>query len=251
MPLSIRNSITARLASMFALAALVTFSVIGAVLYGVLQRDLMRHQDGELRTYLQNLGYSIERTGDVARWGRLQSRMDTLTPVNGNVRFWVLSDDARFRYGEGVDQIERMTIEPDGSGSLVIQPRDQTLRTRSMHITAFGERPSVRLIVGVDPAPFENTLDAFLTALGVLIVTATVLVMLLGLWIARVGLRPLQRLSLEAQALPPRILSQRLKGVGTDLPVELSSLACAFIGALGRVESAFRQIEAFNADVAH
>jgi two-component system heavy metal sensor histidine kinase CusS len=251
MPLSIRNSIINRLALMFALAALVTFSLIGAVLYRVLERDLMRHQDDELSTYLQNLAYSIERTGDMGRWARVTTKIDTLTPVSGQMRFWVLSDDARFRYGDGVDQIERMTIEPDGSGSLVVQPHAQVLRTRSQHIGAFGERPAVRLIVAVDPAPFTHTLNAFLTALVLMIITATVLVMLLGLWIARVGLRPLQRLSLEAQALPPRILSQRLQGVGVDLPVELSSLASAFNGALGRVESAYQQLEAFNADVAH
>jgi two-component system heavy metal sensor histidine kinase CusS len=74
-------------------------------------------------------------------------------------------------------------------------------------------------------------------------------VVLVGYWIARVGLKPLEKLSHEAQALRPKMLSQRLK-VGT-LPVELSALAEAFNGALSRLEEAYAQLESFNADVAH
>ncbi|MEB0303682.1 histidine kinase dimerization/phospho-acceptor domain-containing protein, partial [Mucilaginibacter sp. 5C4] len=35
------------------------------------------------------------------------------------------------------------------------------------------------------------------------------------------------------------------------LPSELSDLAGAFNGALGRIENAYKQLESFNADVAH
>jgi two-component system heavy metal sensor histidine kinase CusS len=76
-----------------------------------------------------------------------------------------------------------------------------------------------------------------------------VLVVLLGTWIARVGLAPLQRLSREARDLSPSHLSQRLDTA--SLPRELSDLAQGFNGALGRLEDAYKQLEAFNADVAH
>lgn len=124
-----KRSITVRLVSMFALAALATFSLIGAALYGVLERELTRHQDDDLNTNLQNLRYSIERTGDTDRWGRVQAKMDTLTPSDGRVRFWVLSDDPRFRYGNGLDQIERISQQRDGRGTIRLPPHEQTLRT--------------------------------------------------------------------------------------------------------------------------
>jgi len=94
---------------------------------------------------------------------------------------------------------------------------------------------------------FEHSLSTL--ALALLTLSAVALVMLLGYWIARVGLQPLQRLSNDAQALRPNALSQRLRA--TQLPVELSDLATAFNGALGRLEAAYQQLEAFNADVAH
>ena len=244
-----RRSLTLRLVAMFALAALVTFSLIGAVLYAVLERELSRHEADDLNTNLQNMRYSIERTGDLDRWGRMRTKMDNLTPADGRVRFWVLTDDPRFQYGKGLDQFEQINQEPDGRGTISLPEHGLTFRTLSSRIPALGERPPVRLIVGVDSAPFAHTLHTFLTALAVVTISAMLLVMLLGYWIARVGLSPLQRLSREAQALRPKTLSQRLPL--TELPNELADLASAFNGALGRLEEAYQQLEAFNADVAH
>jgi len=107
----------------------------------------------------------------------------------------------------------------------------------------------VRLIVGVDVAPFEHTMRAFLVAFALLTLGAVATVMALGWWIARIGLRPLQRLSEQARALRPKTLSQRLRL--DRLPVELEDLTMAFNGALGRLEEAYQQLEGFNADVAH
>jgi two-component system heavy metal sensor histidine kinase CusS len=244
-----KGSITARLVVMFALAALVTFSLIGAALYNVLERELIRHQDDELNTHLQNTRYSIERIGDPERWLRVQAKLDTLTPADQRVRFWVLGDDPRFQYGKGLDELERIDQSADGRGTISLPEHGRRYRTLAMRLEPLGERPAVRLIVGVDVAPFEQTLHAFLIALVLLSLSAVALVMLLGYWIARVGLRPLQQLSGEAQALRPNALSQRLQGM--RLPVELSDLANAFNGALDRLEAAYQQLEAFNADVAH
>jgi two-component system heavy metal sensor histidine kinase CusS len=244
-----KRSITLRLAIMFALVALVTFALIGSALYYVLQRELVRHQDNELSINLQNMEYSIRRTDTTERWARVQAKMDTLTPADGNVRFWVLSDDPRFQYGKGVAEIEHMNREPDGSGSIVLPGRADVFRTVSRAIPPLQDRPAVRLIVGVDTAPFAHTLRTFLIALAGLALTAALLIMWMGYGIARVGLQPLQQLSRDAQALRPALLSQRL-AVG-ELPVELSDLAAAFNGALGRLEAAYQQLESFNADVAH
>jgi two-component system heavy metal sensor histidine kinase CusS len=245
----LQRSITTRLVVMFALAALVTFSLIGAALYGVLERELTRHQNDDLNTNLQNMRYSIERVGTLERWSRVQAKLDTLTPSDGRVRFWVLSDDPRFQYGKGLDQLELISQEADGHGTAELPLTGHILHTLSQHIEPLDERPAVRLIVGVDAAPLTHTLHAFLTALALLSLTAVALVMLLGYWIARLGLQPLQQLSKEAQTLRPKTLSQRLQT--ENLPVELSDLAGAFNGALGRLEDAYRQLEAFNADVAH
>jgi two-component system, OmpR family, heavy metal sensor histidine kinase CusS len=244
-----RRSITHRLVAMFALGALLTFTLIGTALYGVLQRELTRHQNDDLNTNLQNMRYSIERFGDLEHWARLQVKMDTLSPADGSVRFWVLSDDPRFQYGKGLDEMERVNQGESGHGKLTLPLSGRTYRTLSMRLAPFADRPAVRLIVGVDMAPFDHTMRTFLVALTLLLLGAVAVVMALGWWIARIGLRPLQRLSEEARALRPKTLSQRLQL--EQLPVELEALTVAFNGALGRLEDAYQQLEAFNADVAH
>ncbi len=244
-----RRSITTRLVMMFALGALITLSLIGTALYGVLERELTRHQNDDLNTNLQNIRYSIERFGDLDHWSRLQTKMDTLSPSDASLRFWVLSDDPRFQYGKGLDEMERVNQGEAGHGMLTMPISGHTYRTLSMRIGPFADRPAVRLIVGVDTAPFEHTLRAFLIALTLLTLVAVAMVMALGWWIARIGLMPLQRLSAEARALRPKTLSQRLQV--KQLPVELEDLTIAFNGALGRLEDAYQQLEGFNADVAH
>ncbi|HEY2188435.1 MAG TPA: histidine kinase dimerization/phospho-acceptor domain-containing protein, partial [Caldimonas sp.] len=244
-----RRSITARLVIMFALGALATFVLIGAALYVVLERELMRYEDDELHAQVQNMQYSIERVGTTERWARVQAKMDTLTPANGSLRFWVLSDDPRFQYGKGLTEIEQMRRGGDGTGSIVIPGQSWPLRTLSRDIEPLQDRPSVRLVVGIDSAPFAHTLRNYLSALTLLSLGAVLLVMLSGTWIARVGLRPLVRLSREARALQPKTLSQRLSAA--DLPVELFDLTTAFNGALDRLEATYQRLEALNADVAH
>ena len=243
------RSITTRLVVMFALGALATLTLIGAALYGVLERELTRHQNDELNTNLQNMRYSIERFGDLEHWARLQVKMDTLTPADASVRFWVLSDDPRFLYGKGLDEMERVNQGEAGRGMLTLPITGRTYRTLSMRLVPFADRPAVRLIVGVDTASYEKTLRTFLVALTLLTLGAVALVMGVGWWIARIGLRPLQRLSGQARALRPKTLSQRLHLA--NLPVELEDLTAAFNGALGRLEEAYQQLEGFNADVAH
>jgi two-component system heavy metal sensor histidine kinase CusS len=245
----VKRSITRRLVVMFALGALATFTLIGVALYGVLERELMRHQNDELNTNLQNMRYSIERFGDLEHWPRLQVKMDTLTPADASVRFWVLSDDPRFLYGKGLDEMERVNQGEAGHGMLTLPLSGRSYRTLSMRLAPFADRPAVRLIVGVDTEPFEHTLRTFLLALTLLTLGAVAVVMAMGWWIARIGLRPLQRLSEEARALRPKTLSQRLHA--EQLPVELEDLTLAFNGALGRLEEAWQQLEGFNADVAH
>ncbi|HZV92703.1 MAG TPA: heavy metal sensor histidine kinase [Caldimonas sp.] len=244
-----RLSITGRLVAMFAAATLATFAVIGAVLYVVMQHELVRHEDEELNTNVQNLTYSIERAGTTDRWGRVQAKMDTLTPPDGSIRFWVLSDDPRFQYGKGLAAIETMLRNDDGSGTIALPSAAAPLRTMTRDISAFQDRPAVRLIVASDTGPYLRTMRVFLVALVGLSLATMLAVVLVGTWIARVGLRPLERLSREARALRPKTPAQRLQV--SHLPVELADFAVAFNGAIGRLEDAYRQLEAFNADVAH
>lgn len=240
-----KGSITWRLAGMFAVVALSTFALVGAAVYMVLQEELVRRENDQLTTYFESLRYSIERTDTLERWGRVAMKMETLTPVDGSVQFWVSSPDPRFGYGRDTEQVARAAS--DGAGA--VSDAGIRYRTLARTIAPLEQRPAVRLVVGVNQRYFERTLVTFAGAYTLLALAATLLAAGMGFWIARVGLRPLRQLSRDAQSLQPNTLSQRL--ATAELPVELRDLAGAFNGALGRLENAYQQLEGFNADVAH
>jgi two-component system heavy metal sensor histidine kinase CusS len=223
-----KRSIATRLAAMFAVAALLVFALVGGALSTVLHRELDRHQVGELDTKLVYATQMIGRCVTHEKWQNVKSKLDTLTPEDQSTQFFVSSTDSRFTYGA---------------------PIDASMRTQSTLIPAQNERPAVRLAVGIDSERFASTLRSFELSLIGLCSLGVALVALLGYRIAKVGLGPVQELSKEASLLSPRNLTQRLNL--SPMPAEIADLTSTFNGALDRLERAYVQLEAFNADVAH
>ncbi|WP_043310640.1 heavy metal sensor histidine kinase [Pseudomonas sp. ML96] len=72
---------------------------------------------------------------------------------------------------------------------------------------------------------------------------------LLGAWVARRGLRPLQQMTEVARQVSAQSLTARLPLDG--IPSELRELGEAFNAMLARLEDAFARLSAFSADIAH
>lgn len=72
---------------------------------------------------------------------------------------------------------------------------------------------------------------------------------LLGAWVARRGLRPLQQMTGVARQVSAQSLTARLPLDG--IPSELRELGEAFNAMLARLEDAFARLSAFSADIAH
>ncbi|KAB7598066.1 heavy metal sensor histidine kinase [Verminephrobacter eiseniae] len=244
-----KNSIIARLVIMFAAAALIIFSLIGSVLYAVVNNELLHHERNSLATTFKDIEYMVSRAGTTERWAHVQAKLDTLTPADGKVRFWIFSDDPRFGYGKDLAELHEFANDPNHLGRMSIKGKKYPLHTLTKILPAYLDRPTIRLTVGVDAASYFETLRTFVAAMTGLSLAGVLLVILCGYWIARTGLQPLKKMSDKAQTLSPKTLSERL--TLSALPDELSDLAQAFNGALDRMENAYKQLEAFNADVAH
>jgi two-component system, OmpR family, sensor kinase len=116
--------------------------------------------------------------------------------------------------------------------------------------------PNVVLIVGVSLHDVESTLDRLL--LIELLVTGAVLAAIvgLGLWIVRIGLRPLDAIGATAGAIAAGDLTQRVDRA--EERTEIGRLGLALNGMLGQIESAFnareaseRRLRRFVADASH
>ncbi len=242
-------SISKRLAAMFAVASFVMLAVLSIAMHGLLKRELERHQGNELHARWTMYKPLIMRNDDVVHWEYVRTKFDNSISENNRVSLWVQSDDPRFTYGAPLTDAQRQALGTHGFGQVTLPGHEAPLKTYSAEVEAHGERPPVLLTVGIDSTPFVETLRAFTVGLIALTVVGALGAAGLGYYIAGVGLRPVERLSREAQALSPGYLSRRLQ---TDtLAPELSELADSFNGALSRLETAYQQLEAFNADVAH
>ncbi|MDP3708621.1 MAG: heavy metal sensor histidine kinase, partial [Polaromonas sp.] len=104
-------------------------------------------------------------------------------------------------------------------------------------------------VVALDLAPRARLLRALLYLILVAGSLATLLTLALSWLATRHGLRPIGRLSKQAAAIAPNSLALRLDVKGISR--ELEELAQAFNSVLDRLESAYRQVEAFNANVVH
>ena len=242
-----KRSIVARLMLMFSGAALVVFFVIGSVLYLVLKNELLRHERDGLLTTFDDIAYMTGHSGTPEQWHKVQTKLNTIMPADGKVRAWISSADPAFRYGS--ELADAQGFNDASGGTLRLRGREYPMHTLTRVLPAFQQRPAIRLTVGVDTAPYFETLHNFLLAMVSVSLAGILLVIFFAYLIARAGLRPLQQMSSAAQMMSPRTLSERLEVAA--LPNELSDLARAFNGALERMESAYMQLEAFNADVAH
>ena len=242
-------SISQRLAAMFAVASFVMLAVLSVAMHGLLKRELGRHQSSELQARWQMYKPIVMRNDEASHWDYVRTKFDNSISENNRVSLWVSGDDERFRYGTELNDEQRRSMGTQGFGQILVPGHEAPLKTFSAEVEGRGERPPVRLTVGIDSTPFVETLRAFTVGLIALTVVGALGAAGLGYYIARVGMRPLDKLSDEARALSPDHLSRRLQ---TDtLAPELSHLADSFNGALARLEAAYQQLEAFNADVAH
>ncbi|HWK49094.1 MAG TPA: hypothetical protein VNR40_04375, partial [Steroidobacter sp.] len=202
-------SISKRLATMFAVASFVMLSVLSVAMHGLLKRELERHQSNELRARWTMYKPMIMRNDEVAYWEYVRTKFDNSISENNRVSLWVQSDDARFVYGSALTDQQRHTMGTHGFGQVMLPGHEAPLKTYSDEVEGRGERPTVRLTVGIDSTPFVETLQAFTVGLIALTVVGALGAAGLGYYIARVGMRPLDRLSNEARELSPGYLSRR------------------------------------------
>ncbi|MCU5774839.1 heavy metal sensor histidine kinase [Erwiniaceae bacterium BAC15a-03b] len=246
-----KRSISGRLALMFVLSIVLIVSTLGLLLRSSLHDSLQKQMHNELLFRESLMSPWITARTSTEGGSVLANKFTDLASSEGErVRYWILSDDARFSVGGapplGVNWAslqEGLNKAPGASDDAC------SLFLLVKTIPARGERPELRYVVAIDSTPYMGTLDAFTRTLLIISAGGVFIVALLGYGVSRIGLRPLGALSQQAHHLAPGDHAGRL---ATDaLPDELRQLAFSFNGVLERQEIAWRQLESFNADVAH
>lgn len=101
----------------------------------------------------------------------------------------------------------------------------------------------------MDRRPDDALLRALAWTLFVSMIAGSFFLSLFGGFLVRRSLRPIQSLVSQISGLSAKDLERRLDGGG--LPQELLPIVTQFNALLDRLADAYRQLESFNADVAH
>lgn len=103
--------------------------------------------------------------------------------------------------------------------------------------------------LALDTAPDEALLDRLAAILWAAALIGSAAITLGGYLIVYLGLSPIRTLAEQTRSLAILSLDERLETKG--IPAELQVLVDQFNDLLNRLEKAYRQLEGFNADVAH
>ena len=247
--LSALNSIAMRLSAMFALVALLVFVLIGGALYQQVDKSIGRLPEAELDARYSVLESSVNRYGTPEHWAKISAKLKLLSEEDKRIRFWAISSDPRYEYGNPEAEVREFAQGPTGVRDLQLPGQAYPFKVLISQIPAKEQRPALRFLIAIDTQTFRQTQHHLLIALISLAAIGVLLASLLGYWVARIGLKPLIKLSEEAQKLAPPRLSGRLHLA--PLAPELDQLVSAFNATLERVEQAYTRLESFNADVAH
>jgi len=243
------NSIALRLSGMFTLVALLVFLLIGGALYQQVDKGLGLLPEAELDARYSVLESALNRFGTPEHWVKINAKLKLLGEEDRRIRFWVVSGDPGYEYGQPDAAIRAFAQGPLGMHDLQLPDHPYPLKVLLTELPAKDQRPPLRFMIGIDTETFHETQHNLLIALIGLAIVGVLMASVLGYWVARIGLKPLIKLSHEAQRLAPPLRAGRLRL--SPLPPELEQFVDSFNSTLERVELAYSRLESFNADVAH
>ena len=146
----------------------------------------------------------------------------------------------------------------DASGSVLYDGRKPALSNehvlqRSFMVRITSPRDGVlqeaQATLVMDRRPDDALLRTLAWTLLTSMVAGSLILSLAGMLLIRRGLQPITSLVTQISKLSPKDLQRRLEG--DALPQELLPLVTQFNALLNRLSDAYRQLESFNADVAH
>ncbi|PZQ77011.1 MAG: two-component sensor histidine kinase [Variovorax paradoxus] len=226
------RSIQTTLSRWLAMQSLVGLSIACVLIYAATRWSFHVKQEEEFDRYRELVRHAVEDSGS-------PRDLDALKHKLGD--FFAPHLDVAIEVSAGTERLYRSERRPGPAHA-----REQT--TQFGNLLTFGNEPvSLTIILGVRGD--EKLLNRLAWTLLAAVVLGSALVGASGAILVRRGLRPLKTLAAQTAAVSLRKPGLRLKATG--YAAEIQPWVMQFNSLLDRVEEAYGQLEAFNADVAH
>ncbi|CAM3624983.1 Sensor protein [Bordetella sputigena] len=239
------DSIRLRLTLYLAAIALLVSSIAGYALFLALKYEVQRREMAEVAGKLDLIDHLIGMQGTPGELQALKGTLDNILVGHNNLKVWLVDKGGQVLYGVS-------PAPPTGAADrreVVLEiPAGNPMRALQVHVDSLAA-PGAVLTVAIDTYPGAEFLYGFATVLLAICGVWIGATALLAAWAVRRGLAPVHSLSRQAARIQPDQLDLRLPVEGIDR--ELRELSVAFNSTLDRLQAAYRQMEGFNADVAH
>ncbi|CAB3626350.1 heavy metal sensor histidine kinase [Achromobacter aegrifaciens] len=243
-PLRMR-SMQARLTLLLGAIALLVSSLAGATLFWALKREVERQEITEVSGKLELIDHLIDMQNNARGLKDLAATFDEMRAGEGQLGIWIVDAHGHSVYGGPAPE----TLATGDGRQVVLQTADGG-RMRGLRV-AMNDRilPGAQLTVAVSTRTSSQFLYAYGTALVLICALWVGATVVLAAWAVRRSMAPARRLSEQAASIQPDNLARRLPLEDTDR--ELHELVRSFNRTLERLQTAYQQMEGFNADVAH
>ncbi|WP_150427109.1 heavy metal sensor histidine kinase [Dechloromonas sp. CZR5] len=215
--------------------ASLSLGVLGCLCLGVffsVKANLETQQDLRLEKFSTAIRHLFEETPAHLRPGTLEHDLEDLLKINRDLHLKLLKQSGEARF-----------VSTPGSWPA-------QARFYSFELPELARQPDFTVAeLALDTAPDEAILDRLAAILWAAALIGSAAITVGGYLIVYLGLSPIRTLAEQTRSLAILSLDKRLETKG--IPAELQVLVDQFNDLLNRLEKAYRQLEGFNADVAH
>ena len=248
------HSVRLRLTAWYAATLALVLSIFGALLYGVVGYQLVRHHDGSLRDAAAQVARILSEHEDCESLTEAQRAQ--LDRVGHLVLFHEVAGEKRVFYQSadlGLMQIPLEMLasssEAPGAGWFeTVEDPSKPLRIYSEpYRSRSGRRGLIHVAAGLGDVP--GPLASLRLALLLMAPLAVLFASLGGYWLAGRALAPVDEVTRMAQEIGASSLGRRLPV--TKAQDEIARLVDTFNQMIARLEGSFESMKRFTADASH
>ncbi len=245
-------SLTARLALLFGLLAAGLLMGVGIMLERAVSIHFDEIDDHELSTKLAMIGSLLERTTSEPALQTLTQRLDDILGSHDGLAVRIRETAGNPLYSfrpERLAPTRRVGTPPSEPLTRWELAGRRYIGREAVLSLPLPEPLPVQILIVLDITHHAHFLTEVRYRLWIGIALAALVATLLGWLVARKGLAPLRRVTATTSRLSAERLGERLSE--RDSPAEMLELVNAFNGMLDRLETDFRRLGDFSADIAH
>jgi two-component system heavy metal sensor histidine kinase CusS len=253
----IRKSITRRLTLLFGGVSCAGFLGLGLYLSSAIEAHFETLDQETLESAVQRVEHTLKTADSPDGLAELHARLDSMMIGHDRISLWVATDtgeplaaDSEIAFPKAQTAAAFSRAELGRSVLFTWQKDGHLYRGIASRLTANSPTQAplkVAAALNIDHhAQFGSIV---LGALWASVVGAIVVAVLLGMFVVRGGMRPLQLLANHVREISSSQLNRRL--ATDELPIELIEVAEAFNVMLMRLDTSFQRLSAFSADIAH